>query len=474
MFRPQVRATQPMADWDGVRTARAIAAGEVSAVEVVEAAITRAGDIDPALDALTTPAFEAARAAAAAVDRLPRPRGKSALLAGVPTVIKDLSEWTGHRTTFGTRASGNHISGRNSPEVVELLRTGLIPIGKSSAPEHGMIPTTEPLGFPATRNPWNVEHSTGGSSGGSAALVAAGIVPVGHATDGGGSIRIPAACCGLVGLKPSDRRMVDLEGNRQIPVHLLANSVVTRTVRDTAAYVAAVEHTAPSPVFEPVGHVTEPTADRLNVGVVLSSTIADIDPQVRQAGRFTADALSDLGHRVTEIRLPYDEERLADDFILYWGLLATTLAPMDRVVIGRAADTGLFEPWTRGLARNSVSHAVELPAAIWRLRRAKRDYAALMSRYHVLVNPTVATPPPRLGWLDVTLPFEDLLARAYAFTPFAAMFNVVGAPAVSLPMALSTEGLPLGMQFAAAAGEERVLLEVALALEDSVGFNRVR
>ncbi|MEE8602660.1 amidase [Euzebya tangerina] len=453
-----------MAAWDGVRTAQAIAEGEVSRREVVDAAIQRAIAVDGHLHALVTPAFEAAR-------RLANRPGVGRL-AGVPTVVKDLSEWAGHRTTFGTRASGQFISRRTTPEVVELLATGLVPIGKSTAPEHGMVPTAEPIGFPATRNPWNTEHSTGGSSSGSGALVAAGVVPIAHATDGGGSIRIPAACCGVIGLKPSDRRMVDIEGNREMPVHLLCNSVLTRTMRDTAAYVAAAEEHDPSPVFPRVGHVTDPGPDRLRVAVVATSTIATVSAQVQRATRQTGDALADLGHRVTEIRMPYDEERLADDFLLYWGLLAATLPAVDRRVLGRSTDTGLFDPWTRGLAVHARRNALAVPGAIRRLRAAKRMYADLMSRYHVLLNPTLATTAPRLGWLDVTLPFEDLRARLYAFTPFAAMFNVTGVPAISLPMAIGADDLPIGIQLAAGPGEERVLIELGLALEDAVGFNR--
>ncbi len=462
---PQVVATDELSALDAVATAQTIATGELAAVEVVEAAIARAEALQPVLHAFASTDFDRARAMAAS-------RGLAdGALAGVPSAVKDLNELAGAPTTFGTRASGQHTSRRTDQAVQQLLATGVVVIGKSSAPEYGMTATTEPLGFPATVNPWDITRSVGGSSGGAAAMVAARIVPLAHATDGGGSIRIPASCNGLVGLKPSDRRLADLDGNRQMPVHLLASGVVTRTVRDTAAFLAAAER-AGGGSLPPVGTIEGPSAQRLRVAVLASTPVAPIDPQVQAAVRRTADQLSDLGHLVEEVALPFDAVQLAEDFLLYWGFLAQTLPWVGRLAVGDGFDAGKLDPWTQGLARNLRRNLRHLPGAIRRLRQLQDTYARLMSRHHLTLTPTVAQPPPPLGWLDVTLSFQEHRARAFGFTPFTPLWNVVGAPAVSLPMALSAAGLPLGVQLGAAVGEEGRLLEVAYELEDAAGFNR--
>jgi amidase len=461
---PRVVATDELAALDAVATAAAVAAGEVAAGEVVAAALARAEALDPVLRSLASvdPEVALARAGVAAGP-----------LAGVPTAIKDLYELAGAPTTFGSRAAGGHVSCRTAPAVAELLALGLVPIGKSAASEYGMTPTTEPLGFPPTRNPWDPARSAGGSSGGAAAAVAARIVPVAHATDGGGSTRIPAALCGLVGLKTTDGRLVDLPGNRQMPVRLLSSGVVSRTVRDTAAVLEAAEARRPAGRLLPVAR--RPGAGpppRVRVGVVRTSPVAEVAPDVQAAVARTAEDLAALGHHVEDAVLPVDHLRLADDFVLYWGLLAASLPTLGRLEVGRRFDRRLLDPWTRGLARHARRRWAELPAAVARLRRLRGAYAAATPPDRVWLSPTTGCTAPPLGWLDVTLPFEAHRARATALTPFAALWNVAGAPAVSLPTALSAGGLPVGVQLGGPHGAERLLLDLAAELEQAPGFLR--
>ncbi|MGI9018691.1 MAG: amidase [Euzebya sp.] len=463
---PPTVATDPMASWDAVHTRQAIINREVSTSEVIEAAVQRIQALNPALGALTTTTFDLAR------DKTRGPSLPAGPLGGVPSAVKDLYDLAGTRTTFCSRASGTHVSAHTEPAVGQFLSTGLVPLGRSVSSEYGMTPTAEPLGFPPAKNPWDTAYSTGGSSGGAGALVAARMVPVAQATDGGGSTRIPASCCGLIGLKPSNGRLVDIEGNTQMPVRLLAAGVLTRTVRDTAAFFAAAEQTRTNPALPPLGLVTRPGTDHLRVALVTSTPVTPVHPEVVAATRYTGKVLEDLGHHVEEVPMPFGAEQLADDFFLYWGLLAQALPVVGRLAVGAGFRRDLLDPWTKGLAQHSRRNLWRLPRAIMRMRRLATDYAAYMSRFHLLVTPTLALPPPQLGWLDVDLPFETHRQRAFAFTPFTPLWNVVGAPAISLPMIRSRDGLPIGVQLGAAMGQERLLLQTALAIEHAVPFNR--
>jgi amidase len=218
---------------DGIELAALIAAGEIQASEVVEAAIARAQSVNPALNAIATETFAQARS---------QPNEpKAGLLAGVPSFIKDTDHVKGVPTLMGTRALPNKPADVSSNFVEQFLSVGLVSLGKSTLPEFGLTATTESAATGSTHNPWNPEYSTGGSSGGSAALVAAGVVPLAHGNDGGGSIRVPAACCGLVGLKPSRSRLADTAGAKKMPINIVCHGVISRSVRDTAAFYAEVE-----------------------------------------------------------------------------------------------------------------------------------------------------------------------------------------------------------------------------------------
>jgi amidase len=447
-----------MERWDAVETSRRIRAGDVTATEVVQAAIERA-EAHVELAAFVTPTPETARRAARVTPTGP--------LAGVPTAVKDLTDVRGQPTRFGSRAVEGYVAKRTSPDAAQLLSTGMISLGKTATPELGMTATTEPLFGPPTRNPWNPEHSTGGSSGGAAALVASGVLPIAHASDGGGSIRIPAAMCGLVGLKPSDDRLVRLEEMRGLPVRVAVHGVLTRTVRDTATYLSVTERARPARGLPPVGEVRGPSRRRVRVGVVLTGYEAPVAPEVEASTRATADLLADAGHLVRELPDPWGATfagAFADDFLRYWALLALGGTQLLRRKVGPGFDASRVDPLTAGLARHARANLARLPASIARLRRFRHRYRERFRDIDVILSPTVARTTPRLGELRPDRSFGELEQRLRELVQFTPVHNVAGAPAVSLP-GPQHHGLPVGIMLSGDVGDERTLLEVAFELE---------
>ena len=337
-------------------------------------------------------------------------------------------------------------------------------LGKSACPELGLTATTEPLGWPPCRNPWDPSRSSGGSSGGAATLVAAGVVPIAHANDGGGSIRIPAACCGLVGLKPSRARL-DMKGARLLPVNVACEGVVTRTVRDTVAFWAAVESRRAPRKGAPIGEVAERPSKPLRVGVFVDAPIGTpVDPEVRDAVLAAARLCGTLGHGVEEIPCPFAGE-VIDDFLRYWGYLAWLQIWTGRMTFHWGFDRSRVEPWTLGLAGTFSREKLLARAAMRRLRLFSKTFAERMGPHDVLVSPVLATPPPPLGYLATDVPFDTAFERIRAYAAFTPIHNASGAPAISLPLGRSAAGLPIGVQLAAAPGGDRMLLELALSLE---------
>ena len=446
-----------LADWDVVETVERLKRREVSAVEVVEAAIARARDAS-GLGAVVTPTYERALAAAA--------KNLTGALAGVPFFIKDLAQQAGVRTAWGTAGSGTYSSARNDPTVNTFEKAGLISLGKSATPELGLTATTEPLAFPPTRNPWNPKYSTGGSSGGAGALVAAGVVPLAHGSDGGGSIRIPASCCGLVGLKPTRGRL-DMEGSNLLPVNIAVHGAVTRTVRDTVAFWDAVEQHSGSKRLPRIGALSAAPPKKLRIaGYATSPMEQPVHPDALASVEQTLKLCERLGHEVQFIPCPVPRQ-VTEDFLRLWGFVAFVQAKGGKVLMHGGFDTSKLEPWTVGFGRYFSKEIGPALASMRRLRGFTKAWAKLMERYDVIVSPTLAEPPAALGHLTTDQPFDVLLARVISYTPFAAPINAAGAPALSLPLALSATGLPMGVQFAGAHGQERLLLELGRQLEEA-------
>ena len=454
MTTPQ--ASPPPSDtlggWDAVETDERLRRAEVSPTEVLEAAIARA-EAAVALGAVVTATYDDARAA--------RPEGP---LAGVPTFIKDLAQIKGVRTTWGSRATGHFVSKRTDPSLARFFRTGLVSLGKSATPEFGLSATTEPLGWAPCRNPWDPTRSVGGSSGGAGCLVAAGVVPVAHGSDGGGSIRIPAASNGLVGLKPSRGRF-DMDGSNLLPVNVAVQGVLSRTVRDQIAFFRALEATD-SPLA-PIGEVRRDAERGLRIGLFVDSPIGTpVDPLHRAAAERAATLCEELGHHVEAVGCPF-QAQVVWDFFRLWGSLGFLYERAGKLVTGARIEASLLDPWTRRISSYFSSELGAALGAIWRLRRFTATYAQVMQRFDVLVCPTLAEPPPRLGHLAPDLPFEEAFDRLQRFTPFTPIQNAAGAPALSLPLSRGPTGLPVGVMFSAARGGEARLLSLALALEEA-------
>lgn len=441
---------------DGVEITRLIRTGEIQASEAVEAAIARAERVNPSLNAIATPLFDSAR--------LDAESPRSGPFAGVPSFIKDTDPVAGCPFLYGSRGLPRTPATHSSPFVEQFLSLGFVNLGTTTMPEFGLTGTTEALVYGPTHNPWKLGFSTGGSSGGAAALVAAGVVPIAHANDGGGSIRIPASCCGLVGLKPSRGRFVDAEGAALFPVKILHQGMLSRSVRDTAAFVDAAERYYRNPKLPEVGLVTRP-GRRLRIGFF---TELDEDtpshPECVAAVAEAARICESLGHSVREVPPPFDD-RFHQDFFLLWATLAFAATRFGTRLIHPDFDNTKVEDFTEGLAQHFKAEMAAVPAAIWRLRRFAHRYARGFDDYDVLVNPTVAMPPPEHGYIGPEVPFETAMERLKWFIPFTPTQNVAGGPAISLPLGRSQEGLPLGVQFASPLGDERTLLELALEIE---------
>ena len=436
-----------MERWDAVETAERIRRGDVTPGEVLEAAIARAEAASP-LGAVVAESFDRARAGLAQPPTGP--------LAGVPTFVKDLSQVRGVATAWGSAGSGGFVSRRSDPFVKRFERTGLVVLGKSATPELGLTATTEPLFAPPTRNPRDDSRTAGGSSGGAGALVAAGVVPIAHGSDGGGSIRIPAACCGVVGYKPSRGRL-DMEGSRLLPVNVACHGVLTRSLRDTILFHQAIAG---------LGEVAAAPPRPLRIGV-FSEAPGDtsVDPEVRAAVAAAAKQCAALGHEVFELRCPFDGS-VMDDFLAYWGFVAWIQVKSARVTMHRGFDRARIEPWTAGLIRSFRGNRRGALAAIRRLRRFARTFAQVMERCDLLLSPTVARPAPPLGHL-ATDRFETHFERLRVFAAFTPMANAVGAPAISLPLGATAAGLPIGVHLVARRGEDALLLALAQTLYPS-------
>ncbi len=446
-----------LGDLDATGVAARIRSGEISAAEAADAAIIRCERLNPRLNFIATPLYDEARARAA--------QPLSGPFAGVPTLIKDLLPLTGALVKFGSRAFAQYMAGEQPPMTDAILATGVVPLGKSTTPEFGLTATTEPLLGGPTLNPWNAAHSSGGSSGGAAVAVASGAVPIAHASDGGGSIRIPASCCGLFGLKTSRDRGVPGLPDRSVQISV--NGCLSRSVRDTAAWLAATERTGADAAFPPVGMVDGPSEMRLRIGLALNDLKgAAPHADVAAAIRATAEACQKLGHEVFEITPPIDGDKFEAAFLMRWAFEAASIVDLIAQMAPNLALDTLFEPLTLQLAAQyRAAPAGALEQAVAELARVEATYASMFEKMDVMLTPVLAKPPPRIGELSPTLPMDVGFARVREYAVYTPLQNAAGAPAMSAPLGWSADGLPIGSHFAAPKGEERRLLELAYELE---------
>jgi amidase len=455
-------------DLDAVGLVDALRTGRVSRPEVIAAAIARVQAVNPVLNGLAHETFDQALARAYAT----RPFG--GYFDGVPTFVKDNVDVAGMPTMQGTDAWEPRPQPGHGEFTRVFLATGLIPLGKTQMSEFGFSGSAEHPRIGAVRNPWDTDYTAGASSSGSGAFVAAGVVPIAHANDGGGSIRIPAACNGLVGLKPSRGRLPLDKVSRQMPIRIIANGVLTRSVRDTAAFYREVERTWRNRSLPAVGAVTHAGEERLRIAVVTTSVVRDSSPEVRELTLKTASLLEELGHRTEHLdRIPVPAS-FADDFVLYWSLLALAVVRSGRRMFGDSFDRGRLDNLTLGLDRHASRNVHRLPLAIARLSALRRVTARLFRTYDAILTPTLASETPRIGHLDPTADYQQIMDRLMDWVAFTPLQNVTGEPAISLPVAQSATGMPVGMMLSAGVGQERRLLELAYELEEARPWARIQ
>ena len=462
------RLAEQFERYDGLGLAELIRTKEATPEEVLAATLERIDGRNPAINAVVTRMDDHARAAI----RAGLPDGP---FKGVPYLLKDLGAlYTGVVTSYGSGLFASNVPDHDSEIVARMKRAGLVIVGKSNTPEMGIAPSTEPRLFGPTRNPWNLGHSAGGSSGGAAAAVAAGMLPMAHATDGGGSIRIPASACGLFGLKPTRARnpMGPDAGEGWSGASI--GHAVTWSVRDSAALLDATSgpdigdpYWAPPPArpfLEEVGR----DPGRLRIALTTTPWLAGpVDPECAEAVRGAAKLCASLGHHIEEARPQFDEAA--------WGQASRTIvvASLTFTLETRAAALGrpLSQDdveritWERVQEARAFS-AADYARAIHTVHRTGRAVARFLEQYDILLTPTMAKPPHPLGVLSLSNPDSAaFLAARTASVGFTALFNSSGHPAMSVPLAMSKSGLPLGVQFVARFGDEATLFRLASQLE---------
>ncbi|MFT3762272.1 MAG: amidase family protein [Pseudoxanthomonas sp.] len=428
--------------------------GEVSARELVEAALLRIDALDPQLGALSHRADALARERAAG----PLP---DAPLAGVPWLAKDSLDYPGMPTRSCSRSRSGALVERGYPYAERLDAQGLVAVGKSSMPEFGLLGSTEPLLGPVTRNPWSLVHSPGGSSGGAAAAVAAGMVPLAQGSDGGGSIRLPASCCGIVGLKPGRDSTVRVRSRHVIEDLLVADSLMARSVRDVA-WGFAIAHADPQRAM-----VGGPEPGRLRIAVVETSLLgAAPHPDVAAAIRDSADLCAELGHRVERTQWPIDGVAMLHAFQDIWSHLGADCVDAVQPLLGGRRLEDALEPWTLALGRRAATLPTSaLERGYAQLARLPAQLADFHAHYDVLLSPVVHAPPPPLGAYGPSVPIERLMPEMFDWIAYTPLQNLAGTPAISLPLSASGQGLPIGSMFAADRGREDLLLALAYELE---------
>ncbi|MDT5334647.1 MAG: amidase [Mycobacterium sp.] len=472
--------------YDATGLAKLVVDRQVSAAELLTLARERAAAVNPRINAIVRDV------PAAPSDHLDGP------FAGVPFLIKDLAQdFAGLPTSAGSRALKSTPVSEHATIVQRWIDAGLVIFGKTNTPEFGAKGITEPVAWGPARNPWNPERTPGGSSGGSAAAVAAGIVPCAGANDGGGSIRIPAACCGLVGLK-SGRGLTPSGPATGESMHGAAvQGVVSRTVRDTAAMLDVISGGEPFGPFVPglpassfVSCVGEDPG-KLRIGVRVPSAINPVPHREAFAAvEATVRALTELGHHVEELpQAPYDDAELARDFLLTWFVYAAWELAEAKRLTGAGDDS--FERDTLIIAAlGRATSGVDYLAAVQRRHEHTRRLTTFFESYDLLLTPTLATPPPKIGEFDLPVTLQrasdallktrtasllrytkivdDMVDKNLGWVPYTQLANLTGRPAISLPLHWTADGLPLGVQFVAPLAGEALLIRLAAQLEQAV------
>lgn len=441
---------EELARLDAVAQAEACARGEVSASELWSACLARIERLNPVLRAVVTLSSERPRAASK------KP------FSGVPFLVKDVLPWPGLRWSMASRLFATNVASQHTPFGDRLVEAGLVCAGKSAMSELGLLASTESLLEGVTHNPWDLALSAGGSSGGSAAAVAAGLVPLAHANDGGGSIRVPAAACGVFGFKPSRGRTVSASFVTNDFLEMTSDHCVSRSVRDSALFLAQTEDLS---YGTPVGYVREPLSRKLRIATWTRTMMGgEPDAAVLRAWEDTVTLLAELGHGVEVIAAPEYEPALADAFYLVAGAAVAGVVESMDLRRGTPVQLDELEPFSWALYERHRARGPEASSfARAQFSRAVRAYRETTHGYDVVLTPTLATTPHRLGLLSPLLGHDEILRRTARVNGYAPVHNLAGAPAMSVP--LQHDGAPIGMHFAAAVGADALLLSLAYQLE---------
>ncbi len=457
------------ADYDGLALAELVRKGEVTPRELAEAAIARASHLNSELNAIIFEAYDEALDRAETITSDGR-------FADVPFLLKDiLAEMEGWPTTLGSRFMKGVKAGTTAELTRRFLTAGLNPLGKTNVPELGLLPVTEPAAYGATRNPWNLNHTPGGSSGGSGAAVAAGITPIAHANDGGGSIRMPASCCGLVGLKPTRARnpMGPLLGD--VMSGLVQEHVVTRSVRDCAAMLDATAgpdigdpyYAPPRPESYFAFAGRDPKPLRIAFTTDNPRTGQKLHPECVAAVEGAAKLCEELGHRVEEGFPKYDAAGLDEIFNAIWFAGAAWSIDGMALISGKPLEQDQFEPvtWAAAETGRGVS-APQYLLAVAYMQQGSRAVARFFESHDVFVTATLGEPPAKIGWLDTSASeVGAVLGWMSSYVVQTHLFNGTGGPSISLPLHWTQEGLPVGIMFSGDLGADDVLIALAGQLE---------
>lgn len=454
---------------DAYALAQKVKNKEVSAEEIVTASIARAEKVNHHLHAIVTKNYEAALEKAKS--------SPSGFFGGVPTYIKDLTNIKGIKTFYGSEAFKNIKASKHTDAIAkQIFSQGFVHMGQSSTPEFGFTCSTEMIHEEDTRNPWDTDYSCGGSSGGAAALVASGVVPIAHSADGGGSTRIPASCCGLVGLKASRGRLLASKMFETQIIDIAIDGMISRSVRDTAHFYTEAEKYYRNPKLKPIGKVNPGLSRKLRIGFSNDSLKGlKGDAPTEAVLLKTVKLLEDLGHEVQLVEIPV-EEQFVDDFVYLWEMLAFLTKNFGWTMFGSAYDSSKLTHLLNGLAKKYPKNMWRTPGFLKRLKRSYQDYDQMFKslKVDVMLTPTLAHTTPIIGHLGADVDFETQFKRMTnwaCYTPYA---NASGGPAISLPMGEDqTTGLPIGMMFWANHGEDALLLELAYQLEEAQAWKKI-
>ena len=451
-----------LSSYDAVGLAELIRTKKITTSEAVEDVIRKIEAVNPKLNAVIYKTYDRAR------QRLKEGAGEGPF-AGVPILVKDNATIAGVRLTRGSRAFRDNVPDKTAPIFEAIERAGFVLVGITNMPELGIIDGTENVLYGPTRNPWNLEYSPGGSSGGSAACVAAGVLPLAHGTDGGGSIRIPASQCALFGLKASRGRLLP-GGFGAPPWPRLVEAGLSRTVRDSAMYLSIVED--PNTSLPKLGFVSGKAPRRLKIALSFEGAGGQMpEPQVRAAIADTASLFSELGHAVSEQKLPLDQARLHAAAKQVASIAVAKLVDATAKARGLTRLEDGFESRAIGVREEAIRKG-PFDAQIAEALPILKDGTAALDRFFqewdVLLTPVVRTPVYKIGMRDQTkFSFEELEAILRDYVAYTALHNICGTTAMSVPLHWDSGGLPLGSQFAARMGGEATLLSLAYELEEA-------